>query len=300
MRLAVLVLALVVACGSKQHHADVDLAHVEQLIATRITEVLARPDVAHAFDAFLDGVLAAPEVDKASDGLGDMLGRDQNLVGTAERMLDMLRQLPALQALIREVTVAHPDANSEQIGLLVAARLDGVLHQPKLRAALDEALAKLATGLAHGLAAALARDLRWTDQRVDRALTADRVAKFAIAVLGNRTARMATAQLVAGELVIPEVQQELHRALGDLASDPALQSEAVSLFDLMLSSQPDAVMIEAKLRKLIMSPRVFGIANHAIQGTIAAPGSAKLGDAALATMAGDPMLGRAYEELASE
>src|SRR5262245_56891034 len=111
MRLAVLVLALVVACGSKQHRADVDLAHVEQLIATRIAEVLARPDVARAFDAFLDGVLAAPEIDKASDGLVDMLGRDQNLVGTAERMLDMLRQLPALQSLIREVTVAHPYAN---------------------------------------------------------------------------------------------------------------------------------------------------------------------------------------------
>jgi len=161
-------------------------------------------------------------------------------------------------------------------------------------------IAKLATSLAHALAVALARDTRWTDPKLERALTADRVATFAVAVFGNRTARMATARLIAGELAVPEVQQELHRALSDLASDPSLQSDAVALFDLMLSSQPDPVVIEAKLRKLAMSPRVFGIANHAIQGVIAAPGSPQLADAAIDVMAGDPMLRRAYEDLATE
>ena len=68
----------------------------------------------------------------------------------------------------------------------------------------------------------------------------------------------------------------------------------------MLSSQPDPIVIETKLHKLAMSPRVFGIANHAIQDMIRTPGSPQLADTALDVMTDDPMLHRAYEDLATE
>jgi len=329
MRIAAVVVMLValVACEKSKPGLELDAAALEQRIAARAAEVTARPGVVKAFDAFFREVAADRALAAAGDKVLASLAADPKLAAAGEGVLAKLEQLPALEALVRELVAAHPDANPQQISELTAQRVESAFSHPKIRATFDDFAMKLseqlrgAGGVVSGLERRLERALRdryeaqWTkrlaelnggstpspprvtDLLVEHALGADRLEAFVLAFLGSTNARAETAKLVAGMLVVPSIDKELHHAVENLASDPALQDEAVAIFDLLLSSQSDPVAIDARLRKLLFSPRVLGIAINAVKVAVGAPESAKLADAALAAMATDPALQKAFDEL---
>jgi hypothetical protein len=105
---AVILIGLIAGCETKT--VRVDSRVVGQRLHERIQQVLERPAVDKAIDAFIEAVAADPVLQPAVAKLA-VVFEDPKLLEVAGSVLERVQELPAMQVIVRETMAAHPDAS---------------------------------------------------------------------------------------------------------------------------------------------------------------------------------------------
>lgn len=319
---AVILLGLVAGCETKT--VRVDSRVVGQRLHERIQQVLERPAVDKAIDAFIEAVAADPVLQPAAAKLA-VVFEDPTLLEVAGSVLERVKELPAMQVIVRETMAAHPDASPENIGEMVGADLERAFESANFDAVFNEfgrhlmggRMTELLTaGLTPRIEAALTTyETQWskrltelnggstpsvtraTELFLERGWTSERIEKCLLGLLESPAVRHETARIVVTAIGLPAVAAELRRVASDLAQDLELQRDAVEVFSLLLQPPRNEVAPAAAMRKLVMSRRVPDSLRDLLAFTLTQPEVGRVASDSLDEVGAAPATRRVCDEL---
>jgi|JI10StandDraft_1071094.scaffolds.fasta_scaffold13483_4 hypothetical protein len=271
-------------------------------------DIMSRPDVTRALDAFFDRVAGDPRVASAGGRLVAALTADPGLATQIDGLTGQMMSDPRIAAVGAEMARAHPDWTADQFGAAFEQRVarnwarippdeaGAGLQRMLVRAAAGPDWiafkAHLATRFGRGIDAyfaSAARNRAWGrrlrelnggttpapaqagDLLLDHMLAPDRAGAFVIAVLDDPATATAVAAAIGRALELDEIRSALVTAAGAALADPALPGRVQTLMSTLLADDATVAQMQADLEALLAAPSTGAAVSGVVGALLADP-----------------------------
>jgi hypothetical protein len=293
-------------------------------VEKRTGAAFARPAVSKATDDALGSLMADSRVSDRLATLVTKLQSDTRIAGAIQVLMTRLMDDPQVVAAVQQLMAENPGATQEQIGEMFGGMFEKRWNTPAVNEAWMEAwnafqvrlgggpqlaalwsaiLGKLTGGIDDMVstrrtekrltelnggtmpdpakATQLLLDNMWSTQRID-----DLIVKL----LGNKTARQATATLIADLLGVDAVAKSVTDQAGAVAASAKVQTKAVKALQALYVKDLKIENVRTTLMTFTTDPEIVAAIGGVLETVATSPRVAELGNAWFETVRKDPQM----------